>query len=112
MTSRCLVFTGLVFAGLLCGMATAADNPGPQSATNGEPDGATAAASPVNQEPDPEQQDPDGADEDAAQEEEQQAQALEQESQDDEEQEPGAFGRFIPSEQISQDLGVSFPVDI
>ena len=29
-----------------------------------------------------------------------------------EEQEEGANSRFIPTEEISQDLGVSFPVDI
>ena len=29
-----------------------------------------------------------------------------------EEQEEGADSRFIPTEEISQDLGVSFPVDI
>lgn len=38
-----------------------------------------------------------------------QAAATEDALQEDEEESPG---RFIPSEQISQDLGVSFPVDI
>ncbi len=38
--------------------------------------------------------------------------AVDTESSDDSAAEEEAPGRFIPSEQISQDLGVSFPVDI
>ena len=42
------------------------------------------------------------------------ASALEQTDSEEqmEEEEEDAPGRFIPSEQISQDLGVSFPIDI
>lgn len=32
--------------------------------------------------------------------------------EDEQEEEAGASTRFIPTEEISQDLGVSFPVDI
>ncbi len=42
------------------------------------------------------------------------ADAAEQTESDEitEDEEEDAPGRFIPSEQISQDLGVSFPIDI
>ena len=36
----------------------------------------------------------------------------EEESEEEESEEGQSNGRFIPTEQISQDLGVSFPVDI
>jgi len=56
----------------------------------------------VTDEPQTTSEDPAGAD------------AAEQTESDEitEDEEEDAPGRFIPSEQISQDLGVSFPIDI
>ncbi|MEX2468588.1 MAG: hypothetical protein WD396_02420, partial [Pseudohongiellaceae bacterium] len=91
MPRRLLLF---VMLALLAPPGMAADNPAPQ-----DPDQAAAVAEEPAADQDSQADRPAGGD---------QAQA----QTDEEAEEEESDARFIPTEEISQDLGVSFPVDI